>query len=460
MKKEKAGTIKYTEEMRKSDSYLGHVLNTARNVLSRMAGGIGVSPNGKRDYNRIFGYGGELGYADYLAMTKRGGIAKVIINKPPNMCWRSIPKIMLGDKEILQEEMKTLKRMKFFKSLERADILNRIGGFSVMLIGVPDSLDLHLPVGSASKGNFKGLYFKPYSCAGITVAEVDSDPASTRYGLPLIYTLQTVDIDGSSRIATISRSINVHYSRVVHIAEGLLDSDVEGTPALEAPWNALQDKEKVRGSSSESYYRNSRQKLALEVSDGATLSKDPDVVRKLKDNVENFQDGYEDVLRLDKMKANMLQPSVVSPRDMFDICVEECAGTSGLPVRILTTKSGGTVTGSEDKATLNAMIADRQEMFCADILLDGLSILDESGVLSLPEGATVEWEPQSALSETEKSESTSKKAGAFKSVMDGLYIAGGDIADSESVFREVGLDGIKLDKGALSGLDEEELERA
>ena len=45
--------------------------------------------------------------------------------------------------------------------------------------------------------------------------------------------------------------------------EGALDSNVEGESALQGPWNALIDKDKVRGGSGEAYFRNSRQKLAL-----------------------------------------------------------------------------------------------------------------------------------------------------------------------------------------------------
>jgi len=433
--------------MKEADSYLGTVLNAITRTISRRSGSgglFGVSPDGKRNFNVLFGYGEFLSYADYLGMYKRGGIANVVVGKVAKSCWRDMPEIKVNDKAILEEQLLKLKKVKFFKAIERADILNRIGNFSVMLIGIPDGLDLNLPVGSAKKDSFSSMYFNVYSYDGIEIIKTDTDPASPRFGLPVLYQLQTVDVDGSQRKQVQIISHIVHYTRIVHLAEGALDSTIEGTSALEAPWNALTDKEKIRGSSAEAYFRNARQKLALEVIEGKKASTDPDVKAKLKENVENFQNGWEDVLRLDNMKANMLQPSMVSPREAFDICAEEVAGTSGIPVRILTTKAGGTVTGSEDKASWNALILDRQDQECTTYLLDSLAIMDEAGILDLPEEAEVVWPVQASLSEKEASESMKNKADALKSTTEAIAASGGDI-DPKSAYEAVGLSDVEID---------------
>lgn len=445
----------YTRQMKEADSYLGTVLNAITRTISRRSGSgglFGISPDGKRNFNVLFGYGEFLEYADYLAMYKRGGIANVVVGKVAKSCWRDMPEIKVNDKAILEEQLLKLKKVKFFKAIERADILNRIGNFSVMLIGIPDGLDLNLPVGSAKKDSFESMYFNVYSYDGIEIAKTDTDPASPRFGLPVLYQLQTVDVDGSQRKQVQVVAHIVHYTRIVHLAEGQLDSTIEGTPALQAPWNALTDKEKTRGSAAESYYRNSRQKLALEATTGSKSEMSDEAKAKLKENVENFQNGLEDTLRLNNMTANMLQPAMASPRDPFDICVEEVAGTTGIPVRILTTKAGGTVTGSEDKATWNALVNDRQDQECTSYLLDALSIMDEAGILELPEEAEVVWPPQASLNEKEASESAKNKAEAFKAVTDGLSTIGGDEVVAESVFKAVGLD-IEVDDVDLSKND-------
>lgn len=445
--KKKDNTLVITNEMQQADSYLGTILNTVKNLSRRLTSGnmFGISPNGKRNYNEIFGYGDFLVYEDYYGMYKRGGIAGVVVGKVAKSCWRDMPEIKVGDTVILEEQLLKLKNKKFFKALERADILNRIGNFSIMLIGLPDGVDLHLPVGSAKKDSFDSMYFNVYGYNGIEITQTDSDPASPRFGLPVLYQLQVINIDNAQRKETPITSLVVHYSRVIHMAEGALDSSIEGMSSLEQPWNALTDKEKTRGSSAEAYYRNARQKLALEIADGSKPMTDPVAKAALKENVEQFQNGHEDVLRLHNMKANMLQPSMASPRDTFDICVEEISGTSGIPVRILTGKGGGTLTGSEDKATWNALVQDRQDQECTVYLLDALAVMAEAGIIDLPEGVKVVWPVQSSLSEKEASESSKNKGEAFKAVADGLSTIGGDEVVAASVFKAVGLEDIDID---------------
>jgi hypothetical protein len=452
--------IEYTKEQKGIDSYYGAVLNAVKTMSRRFSSGVfGTSPDGKRNYNELFGYGDHLTFSDYYKMYKRGGIAGTVVSKLPKSCWRDAPEIRNGETRILEKELLKLKKFGFFRVMERADILNRIGSFSIFLLGVPDGEDLDKPVGSARKDNFRGMYFRAYNYDGIEIASVDSDPASIRYGLPVLYQLQVVDIDGSNTKMTVRTSLLVHFSRVVHMAEGCLDNDIEGMSALQQPWNAVMDKEKVRGSSGESYYRNSRQKLALETNEGAKLSTDKTVIDNLNENVKNFQDGFEDTLRLNNMKANMLQPSMASPRDPFDICVEEIAGTTGIPVRILTTKAGGTVTGSEDKSTWNALVKDRQDQECTFYLLGALQVMAEAGILDLPEDADVVWPEQSALSESESAEASKNKSEAFKAVVDGLSTMGADEVQAKSVFDEVGLDGIEVEELDLSLPDDNNVDK-
>ena len=210
-KKSDPNVFIYNKDMQKADSYFSSVLNAVKTISRRMgAGGLfGVSPNGKRNYNEIFGYGEFLDYADYLAMYKRGGIAVVVVAKIPKSCWRDMPEIKVNDKNILEDQLMKLKKAKFFKAIERADILNRIGNFSVMLIGIPDGLELTEPVGSARKDSFDSMYFNVYSYDGIEIIKTDRDPASPRFGLPVIYQLQTLDTDGSKRKQTQIVSVNV-----------------------------------------------------------------------------------------------------------------------------------------------------------------------------------------------------------------------------------------------------------
>lgn len=455
-KKQITNVIEYTPQMQQADGYFGALLNSITTIRKTLGGGsYGFSPDGKRNYNQLYGYGESLAYFDYLGMYLRGGIAQTVVAKLPKACWRDNPEIKVGETQILEDELLLLRNKGMFRALERADILNRIGNFSVLLVGIPDGEDLDKPIGTAGVNAFDKIYFNPYSYDGIEILALDNDPASDRFGLPLMYQVQTTKrINGQSKDISV-KSFVVHFSRIVHMAEGALESDIEGTSALQAPWNALTDKDKVRGGSGEAYFRNSRQKLALETDKDATVDMDTEAMTALKKNVEGFQNGWEDTLRLDKMKANMLQPGLTSPRDTFDICVEEVAGTTGIPVRFLTTKAGGTVTGSEDKAAWNSLVADRSDQECSPWLLNVLGIFAEAGMLELPDNTSIVWPVQASLNEKEATESISNKAKAFKDVADGLSTIGADEVVAESVFEAVGLEGIEIDKLDL-GNDEDD----
>jgi hypothetical protein len=456
----RVSVINYDADMQKKDSYLNVVFNAMRSLRRQLGGGHGISPDGKRNFNQLFGYGEHLTYTDYYLMYRRGGIAKAVVEKLPKSCWRDIPTLKVGEKDVLKSELEELKNNGFFDALERADILNRIGNFSVLVMGMPDSEELEKPLGSASTGNFEAMYFHPYGYNGIEILKKDNDPASSRFGLPELYQVQTIAINTCETKDINPQSYKVHWSRILHLAEGALESTIEGCSALEAPWNAITDSSKISGSAAESFYRNSRQKMALEANENAQFDMGEEALKKLKENVEGWQDGFEDTLRLSGMKANMLQPQIASPRDAFDVSIEIVSGTTGIPVRILTTKSGGSVTGQEDKGSWNALIKDRQESVCTLWLMIALKRMHEVGLLVLPKNVKISWPPLSAVTEREASEITEKKAIAFEKTINALSQLVASDVDVKSVFAAIGLEGIEIDNSDLddSDIDEPETE--
>jgi hypothetical protein len=419
-------------------------LNQAFSSIRQSSGGtFGISPDGKRDYNALFGYGTDLKYEDFYGMYKRGGVAKTIVDKIAESCWRQIPKITENENEILEDAVKELKSAGLFSALEKADKLNRIGRFSVLVVGVADGNQLEEPLGTAN--NLTGLWFRTYSEDGTVIKKYDNDPASERFGLPEIYQVSTTNL-GDKDQASSQLARDVHWTRIVHLAEGSLDSPVEGCSALEAPWNALIDKDKSRGGSAEAFFRNARRAFAMIAREGATLPTSPEAKQEFKDEVENFMNGWQDFMRLQGFDVNQLPAEIASPRDTFDVAMEEIAGTTGYRVRLLLGKGAGQLAGAEDRASYEAWVDDRQDSFCTGILLRALSIMDDAGLLELPDSAEVEWPPRDVLTEEEDAEATSKRASAFDSVVKGLSTSAGGELDPITVLDAVGLEGIEIDK--------------
>ena len=256
--KKKKKVINYTAENQLADNYLQQVINAATSIFNRGGGTNGISPDGRRDYNVLFGYLADPKFSDFKSMYERS-LGFTLCTKLPKSCWRELPKITVNDKEILVDEMLELKKSGFFKSLERADIANRIGSYSVMFIGVPDDMKPDMPIGQANKDNFDGLYYRVYEECGINVAKWNDDPASSRFNMPEIYSLQTSLNESGSMMGKAS-AVKVHHSRIIHMAEGALSNELVGVSCLKAPWNALVDCAKVTGSNAEANFKNSRQK--------------------------------------------------------------------------------------------------------------------------------------------------------------------------------------------------------
>ncbi len=442
----KTKVIKYGPEMQGVEMLMNNLSRTIR----ALTGGQkhGVSPDGSRNYNQIFGYGEELGYSDYFGMYKRGGIAKVIVNKVAKACWRDIPELFVGEKRVLKDEVQALIDTGIINGLERGDRMNRIGSFSVVLIGVPDGMDLDKPVGSG--GNIDDSFAMPYNEDGITIRKWDNDPTSKRFGMPELYQVQTIDHSGSSATKVATQSRLVHWTRIVHMAEDSLDSEFEGSSALEAPWNCLIDKEKVRGGAGEAYFRNARRLVALVAREGTTIDT-PDK-EALKTEVEAFTNGWQDFLRLKGMDAKTFDSDLTSPRDAFEIVIEEISGITGIPIRILLGKGSGQLAGAEDRASWNSLVADRQDAECTGWLLRTLQILEEAGLLGIPDGMRIVWPVQEALTAKEQAEVTDKKASAFQSIVVAVDKLGEDV-DLNAVAQAVGLDGIKFDQSDAGGTE-------
>ena len=434
-------------EITPKDTAIGRVINSFSHTLRRMQGligGYGVSPDGARNYNQIFGYGDTLSYSQFFGVYKRSAIGRVVVAKVAKGCWNETPKIKSGDTEILEDEMDQLDKMGFFRALERADILNRIGQFSVLLIGVPDGQELSEPVGAG--GDIQGMYFNPYNYDGIEIVEWDNDPLSQRFELPVRYQLQTTS-HGEKTKDTRRNSVIVHWTRIVHMAENALDSDIEGDSSLESVWNNLINLLKVSGGAAEAYFRNARQQRALEANGDARLEKGSEALETLKENIDAFDNTYDSTLRLSNMTVKHLPIHMITPRDSFDVNIEEISGNTGIPIRILLGKGSGQLAGNEDRATWNGLIADRRASECDTYLMQALRVMERAGTFELPDNAVVEWPAQAALNEKEAADVGKTKAETLNLVMDAMSKIVVNEAVLETVLDTVGLDAIEIDDG-------------
>ena len=361
------------------------------------AAGQGYTHQGERDLYGTLGYLREIAFQDYVNKIRRGSIAGRGLNLPVEDTWKRKPVLIDGNarsdeqapaSEFLRQWIGLTNRLKLWAKLPRLDKLAGLGQYALLLLGTRDGDELDRPLVKRLRGPDDVLYARLYSEGTATITVWDEERNSPRYGLPLLYQVQTSANAGGVR--------TVHYSRVLHVAEGLLEDDVYGVPALEAVYNRLDDLEKVTGGSSEAFWLNIRKGLAILAREDVDLPNSADDRAAFDAEVDNYVHNLERVMRLQGVELQELGADVVSGYDQFKMLVSVIAADLDIPQRKLIGNEAGELASSQDERNWAAKIASRQADFAEpEILRALLDWLLSHGALAKPGSGSygVEWPP-------------------------------------------------------------------
>ena len=420
--------------------------------MANMSGG--ESFDGKRNLYDVYGYPEKYIFNLGYNKIRREGVASRVVIGVANSCWRNGFQVMEGShsepeesKEILQEEISQLNKKQLFSVFERADILCRIGSFSVLFVGVPDGLPLTEPVGRVRGDALKSIYFRAYAYDGINVAKYDTDETSERFGMPELYQLQVMGRGDTDKTQN-TQSIVVHYSRVVHLAESLLDSPIEGIPALEPIYNRIVDIDKATGGSSEAYFRNARGKIGFEIDPefSTELIDNPDAKASFDTAAKAFTNDWQDQVVAVGAKLSSITTPHADPLNTVKVALWAISGNTGIPIRVLTGEGSGQLAGSEDRLTYNALVSDRQDHVCSVWANHLLEILAATGVITLPDNYYIAYPLTEPLTEIDEAELANKRADTLTKLTTASSSMGGDSINLESALTYFGLDDIKVDE--------------
>lgn len=420
------------EELKTLSDPTLHALSTVLIERMMFARRAGMSFNGTRDLYNILGYNRVLSYAEYRARYQRGGIAKRIVEAYPKATWRDGIDLYEDEDPSTETEFEkawtTLqKRLGIWSKLQRVDILAGLSTFAVLLIGAPGELSEPLPKGSPDKL----LYLTPFSGGGgpggdsqtrIVTANADAvietydvEPQSPRFGLPLTYRLKRTTVSSP----VLDRP--VHWTRILHVAEGLLADEVFGAPTLEPVWNLLDDLDKVTGGGAEAFWLRANAGLHLDVdkSMGApgtptkpgAVGLDADARKALNDKAVELQHQLQRVMVTRGVTATQLSSAVANFKDPADAIITQIAGTKAIPKRILVGSEMGQLASGQDKDNWNTAVQDRRTSYAGpNILRPLVDRLIEFGYLPKPKEYDVEWSVIEDLTEDEKASLAHKLA--------------------------------------------------
>lgn len=373
----------------------------------------GITFNGARDEYEVLGYDRIITNRQYRDEYARGGIAGRVVDALPNATWR-------GQVELIEDEdpkkdtefekaWKDLDmQLKVQAKLQRADKLAGLSTYSILLIGAVGNLEEELP-----KGRPGGLlYLTPFSGGGgpggssrsrsvaddfsdATIFEFEVDPKNPRFGLPKSYQLRRTDISSPF----LQRP--VHWSRVLHIAENVLDDEVYGQPALERVWNLFIDLRKVTGGGAEAYWLRANQGLHLDIDKDMKLEDAKATLEALKAQSEAYKHQQTRWLRTKGVEVSTLGSDVANFGQPADAILTQISGAKGIPKRILTGSEMGELASTQDRDNWRDQVNGRQTGYAGPFIVRPLvDRLVQYGYLPAPRKGPMAYEVRWAHIET------------------------------------------------------------
>lgn len=396
-------------------------------VASRYRGALGQTYDGDRDLYSVLGYTETPDSQDYLAKYQRTDIAERIVEKPPKDTWRYNPdvrEVVEGerdpeeDTEFEQQYQKLVEDTRLYHYCRRADIVAGIGEYSLLFLGVADNeTDLSQPIDEGALSGPEDIaYMTPFAQYQVddwTLGmDADLEPTHERYTRPVIYSIDFADPSAGNPDVR-----DVHWTRVIHIAEGTVESDLKGTPRLRSIYNRLEDYEKVLGASGEMFWTGADRKYHFDVRDGyADL--DSDDLEALDEDVQRLVHDMRHYIKTAGVDMDVIGGEDPDPTGIIDNLIQAIAGAKGIPKRILTGSERGELASSQDKATWFGKIEDRQRNYAEPRILRPIikRAIRIGALPEAPNGFIVDWPNLFELNELEQAEVHKTRAEALRNV--------------------------------------------
>ena len=377
---------------------------------ANLAARAGITFKGQRNLYEYLGYKRILDYPDFYARYKRGGIASRIVDAYPQATWRQQPILLDPEAQLHDERGEFVKsfdvmatRLNLYHYFERADKLAGIGQYSVVMIGVKGSGALNTPLPRISSFD-DVIYITPYGQENAEVKDYEDNPSNERFGLPTVYGVTLSENKPKQP---------VHYSRLLHISEGLLEDEIYGRPRMEPVWNYLDDLDKIIGGSSEAVWRTVDRGIQFDIDKDADLS--PTDEDDFEDEIEEYIHNFKRYIKTRGVTATPLGAEVASIKDNFDASVSLIGGTLGIPTRILLGSERGQLASSSDERNFSSRVKERQRSYAEPTMIRAFTNRLKSVGVPI-EDYKVNWPDVSTLTDKEKSDVAARIAQAIRSV--------------------------------------------
>jgi hypothetical protein len=412
----------------------------------RLAANVdGVTYNGRRDMYSALGYARQITAAKFRSRFRRNAVASRIVTAAPKATWRGGAEVIENntpEQSPFEQAFEAMeRRLNLWAIFHRADILAGLGRYAIILLGAPGKMEDPLP---ASLRPQDLMYLTPFGEDDAPIEKFDTDIKSPRFGLPVMYAVRrmTPNAFRTSSAETLGR--RVHYTRVIHVADGLLDDHVYGIPRLEKVWNLLDDLEKVTGGGAEAFWRRADQGLIFNLDPMVQVQTDPATGKVLeleaaRDQIENYEHGLERVLMMRGITAKSLGSDVADIATSVTALMGQISAGSEIPQRILMGSEAAKLASLTDADAWDERVADRRTEYAApQIVLPFCHRMIQHGALPKPKNhIDVRWPELKNLNESQRMD-IALKAAQLNRYAGAVVISPAEIRDTY-----LGLDVIK-----------------
>ena len=389
----------------------------------------------RRDIDAECGHPSTVTVEDYKRLFERGDIAARVVEVLPKESWSESPEVFETEDEgetafeLAWDDL--VEKFRLYSMLERVDTLSGIGRFGILLLGIDDGLSLDQPAAMSvlpegeeetipSLASRKLLYLRPFDEALVQISSLEKDQNNPRYGQPTAYQIRFEDaslitsVGGTvPQIGATSFTLTVHWSRIIHVADNRMSSDVYGIPRMQKVLNRLLDIKKIAGGSGEMFWKGGFPGLSLE----AQIGEDENVTIDLeatKEELDRYMNGLQRYLATVGMQAKSLAPQVADPTPSIDSQIKLIAMTLGVPHRVLMGSEAAQLASEQDSRAWNRRLGLRREEYLTPyVIKPTVDRLIALGVLPRPAEYQVFWPDLNTLSEAEKASVAERQTNAI-----------------------------------------------
>jgi hypothetical protein len=365
-----------------------------------------------RDIDEECGYKQNPTYRDFFAYYKRHGVAKKANDVWPDGTWATDPDLYENDDESITTPFekawnKLVVRLNIWHYLHRVDVLSGIGRFGILFLGFDDRRSLDRPVRREQGRQL--LYIRAFDESLVSVKSWETDRKSPRYGQPLTYDIQFFEPEGDEGLATgdmepEASSQEVHWTRVLHVADNRMSSEVFGKPRLEAIIDWLWDLRKVVGGAAEMFWKGAFPGFSVEALPGVADTAELDE-ESIKDQIEAYMKGLKRYLAVVGMTIKPLAPQVSDPTNHINAILTNIALALDVPYRVFTGSEAAHLASTQDLVSWNKRLAKRQKVYVNPMIIRPfVDRLMKVGVLPTVEDYKIDWTDLNNMSEKDRAD--------------------------------------------------------